>query len=166
MVVQPCFLPLHAPWPMKTKCRSGKFSNHITKELRHKNLSFWTVEIWFCYILPQICLEITKTVLEKTSKDQFPATRGLFMCPLLPQPHQTESRDVLFGSLSSSFLPVVAGLSTPLPYDLILQLQHLFFQWRWLDFDLKLLFVTPDVNLLHPFTDLTPRELSVITALL
>lgn len=78
--------------------------------------------------LPQNLLRNYKNSTEKTSKDhmhvQFPAIGACFMWPWLPQPHQTESRDALFGSLASFFTLVMAGLSTPHPSDLILQPLH------------------------------------------
>lgn len=153
---------------MKTKHRSRKTRNHITKELGHKNLSFRTMETWFCYILPKICLGITKKQYWKDLEDhmhvQFPATRGLFYVPLASlAPADWEYRHAL-GNLTHFFTSVMVGLSPPHPSDLILQLLlHPFSsQWSWLDFDLKMLFVptvTSDVNLLHPSTVVIPNEL-------
>lgn len=89
---------------MKIKHRSRRTSNHITEVLRHKNSSFWTAETWFCYIRSKICLGITKTELKRPQKTIWMASflppGACFMCPWLPQPHQTESKDVQFGNLS------------------------------------------------------------------
>lgn len=97
-------------------------SNHITKMLRNKNPSFWTVETWFCYILSKMCLGITKKELKRLQKticmSSFLPPGACFMCPWLPQPHQTERRDVQFGNLSSFSLQWWLGFAL-----------HLFVTW-------------------------------------
>jgi hypothetical protein len=96
------------------------------------------VETLFCYILPKICLEITKkkkrkrkrkkenihTQNRKDLKKVMCPAFCKFYVPLASLVHQRDSTDVLFGNLAFSSTPVVAGLSTVLPEYLLLHLCH------------------------------------------
>lgn len=165
MATQPPFLPLQASQPMKTKHRSAKISNHITKELRHKHLSFGTVETWFCYMLPKICLDITKTVLKRTSKGHMSSflPPGPVLCASSFPSHTSPGWEHRCPSSLAIFpvCPLQGQLGSPLHF---LMTWFCTCQWHWLDFDFKLLFVptlTSDISLLNPSTDVIPNEHSV-----